>query len=145
MNKELKKLSRKELLELLLEQTKRIEELENEIDNLNKKLESKKVIFKNAGSLADAALQLSGIFSVAQEAADIYLSNIKDLKEKEEKEIENLKNKMLEETARKCKKREKEANEFVQNIELEVKNFVKENPEIKSKVEDLRKFKSRRK
>ena len=82
MNKELKKLKRKELLELLLEQTKRIEELENEIDNLNKKLESKKVIFKNAGSLADAALQLSGIFSVAQETADIYLSNIKDLKEK---------------------------------------------------------------
>lgn len=145
MNKELKKLNRKELLELLLEQTRRIEELENEIHNLNKKLESKKVIFKNAGSLADAALQLSGIFSVAQEAADIYLSNIKDLKEKEEKEIENLKNKMLEETARKCKKREKEANEFVQNVELEVKNIVKENPEIKSKVEDLRKFKGRRK
>ena len=145
MNKELKKLSRKELLELLLEQTKRIEELENEIDNLNKKLESKKVIFKNAGSLADAALQLSGIFSVAQEAADIYLSNIKDLKEKEEKEIENLKNKMLKEAARKCKKREKEANKFVQNVELEVKNIVKENPEIKSKVEDLRKFKGRRK
>ena len=145
MNKELKKLSRKELLELLLEQTKRIEELENEIDNLNKKLESKKVIFKNAGSLADAALQLSGIFSVAHEAADIYLSNIKDLKEKEEKEIENLKNKMLKEAARKCKKREKEANEFVQNVELEVKNIVKENPEIKSKVEDLRKFKGRRK
>ena len=145
MNKELKKLSRKELLELLLEQTKRIEELENEIDNLNKKLESKKVIFKNAGSLADAALQLSGIFSVAQEAADIYLSNIKDLKEKKEKEIENLKNKILKETARKCKKREKEADEFVQNVELEVKNFVKENSEIKSKVEDLRKFKGRRK
>ena len=145
MNKELKKLNRKELLELLLEQTKRIEELENEIDNLNKKLESKKVIFKNAGSLADAALQLSGIFSVAQEAADIYLSNIKDLKEKEQKEIENLKNKILKETARKCKKREKEANEFVQNVELEVKNIVKENPEIKSKVEDLRKFKGRRK
>lgn len=145
MNKELKKLNRKELLELLLEQTKRIEELENEIDNLNKKLESKKVIFKNAGSLADAALQLSGIFSVAQEAADIYLSNIKDLKEKEEKEIENLKNKMLKEAARKCKKREKEADEFVQNVELEVKNIVKENPEIKSKVEDFRKFKGRRK
>ena len=145
MNKELKKLNRKELLELLLEQTKRIEELENEIDNLNKKLESKKVIFKNAGSLADAALQLSGIFSVAQEAADIYLSNIKDLKEKEEKEIENLKNKMLKEAARKCKKGEKEADEFVQNVELEVKNIVKENPEIKSKVEDLRKFKGRRK
>ena len=82
LNKELKKLNRKELLEILLEQTKRIEELETEVDNLKNKLESKKVIFKNAGSLADASLQLSGIFNVAQEAAEIYLNNIKDLKEK---------------------------------------------------------------
>ena len=67
MNKELKKMSRKELLEILLEQAKRIEELENKIEKLNEKLESKKVIFKNAGSLADASLQLSGIFNVAQE------------------------------------------------------------------------------
>ena len=145
MNKELKKMSRKELLEILLEQAKRIEELENKIEKLNEKLESKKVIFKNAGSLADASLQLSGIFNVAQEAAEIYLNNIKDLKEKGEQEIENLKNKMLRETARKCKKREKEADEFIKNVELEVKNIVKENPEIKEKVQDLRKFKGKRK
>ncbi len=145
MDKELKKLNRKELLEILLEQTKRINELETEVDNLNKKLESKKIIFKNAGSLADAALQLSGIFNVAQEAAKIYLNNIKDLKEKEEREIENLKTKILKETSRKCRKREKEADEFIKNVELEVKNIVKENPEIKEKVQDLRKFKGKRK
>lgn len=145
LNKELKKLNRKELLEILLEQTKRIEELETEVDNLKNKLESKKVIFKNAGSLADASLQLSGIFNVAQEAAEIYLNNIKELKEKGEQEIENLKTKMLRETARKCKKREKEADEFIKNVELEVKNIVKENPEIKEKVQDLRKFKGKRK
>lgn len=45
MNKELKKMSRKELLEILLEQAKRIEELENKIEKLNEKLESKKVTF----------------------------------------------------------------------------------------------------
>lgn len=145
MDKELKKLNRKELLEILLEQTKRINELETEVDNLNKKLEFKKIIFKNAGSLADAALQLSGIFNVAQEAAEIYLNNIKDLKEKEERELENLKTKILKETSRKCRKREKEADEFIKNVELEVKNIVKENPEIKEKVQDLRKFKGKRK
>lgn len=145
MNKELKKMSRKELLEILLEQAKRIEELENKIEKLNEKLESKKLIFKNAGSLADASLQLSGIFNVAQEAAEIYLNNIKELKEKGEKELEEKTNKMLKDTERKCKKREKEANELLCNVELEVKNIVKQNPEIKEKVEDLRKFKGRRK
>lgn len=78
MNKELKKMNRKQLLEILLEQTKRIEELENIIDDLNKKIESKKIIFKNAGSLADAVIQISGIFNTAQEAADLYLKNIKE-------------------------------------------------------------------
>ena len=80
-SKELKKMSRKDMLEILLEQTKRIRELEDELEKANEKLESKKVVFKNAGSLADAALQLSGIFNTAQEAATIYLSNIKELKE----------------------------------------------------------------
>ena len=105
-SKELKKMSRKDMLVILLEQTKRIRELEDELEKANEKLESKKVVFKNAGSLADAALQLSGIFNTAQEAATIYLSNIKELKEKSEEDIEKLRNKMLRDTERKCKKRE---------------------------------------
>lgn len=133
MNKELRKLNRKELLEILLEQTKRIEELENEIEELKEKVESKKIIFKNAGSLADASLQLSGIFTVAQEAAEIYLTNIKELKL----------NKMLKETERKCKKREKEADKFIHNIESEIKKLTKENPEVKDKISDLRKGKTK--
>lgn len=140
-SKELKKMSRKDMLVILLEQTKRIRELEDELEKANEKLESKKVIFKNAGSLADAALQLSGIFNTAQEAATIYLSNIKELKEKSEEDIEKLRNKMLRDTERKCKKREKEANEYIHKIELEVKNIVKENPSLKEKVQDLKKQK----
>lgn len=139
MNKELRKLNRKELLEILLEQTKRIEELENEVEELKEKVESKKIIFKNAGSLADASLQLSGIFTVAQEAAEIYLTNIKELKEKEEIKL----NKMLKETERKCKKREKEADKFIHNIESEIKKLTKENPEVKDKISGLRKGKTK--
>ena len=37
---------------------------------------------KKAGSIADAAVQLSGVFQAAQEAADSYLKSIK-AKEKE--------------------------------------------------------------
>ncbi len=140
-SKELKKMSRKDMLVILLEQTKRIRELEDELKKANEKLESKKVVFKNTGSLADAALQLSGIFNTAQEAATIYLSNIKELKEKSEEDIEKLRNKMLRDTERKCKKREKEANEYIHKIELEVKNIVKENPSLKEKVQDLKKQK----
>ena len=74
-NNELKKLSRKELLEILLEQTKRIEELEVKLSDTEKKLESKKVSLSDSGTLADAALKLSDIFKNADEAIAIYKLN----------------------------------------------------------------------
>ena len=61
-NKELRKLSRKELFEILLEQTKRIEELEVKLDRANKELNERNVSISNVGSLAEASLVLSNIF-----------------------------------------------------------------------------------
>ena len=77
-NKEFRKLKRKDLLEILLEQTKRIEELEIELDNANKQLANRKLSIKNIGSLAEASLALSNIFKSADEAANIYIENIKE-------------------------------------------------------------------
>ncbi len=76
-DKELKKLSRKDLLELLLEQTRRAEQLQEQLDEKNKELENKRIIIENSSSLAEAALKLNGIFEAAQKAADDYLYNIK--------------------------------------------------------------------
>ena len=76
-DKELKKLNRKELLEILLSQAKLIEELESELARTQKELNNKTIILKEAGSIAEATLRLSGIFEKAQEIADKYLNNIK--------------------------------------------------------------------
>ncbi|MBA2796181.1 hypothetical protein [Streptococcus porcinus] len=75
--KELKKLSRKELLELLLEQQLLIEKQEKELKEIKDKLNNQKIKIETSGTLAEASLRLSGIFEAAQEAADIYLENIK--------------------------------------------------------------------
>ncbi|MGT2752968.1 hypothetical protein [Streptococcus porcinus] len=75
--KELKKLSRKELLELLLEQQLLIEKQEKELKEIKGKLKNQKIKIETSGTLAEASLRLSGIFEAAQEAADIYLENIK--------------------------------------------------------------------
>ena len=75
--KDLKKLNRKQLLELLLQQTERAELLEAELELTKKKLADRIIIEKEAGSIADAALSLSGIFEAAQAAADLYLESIK--------------------------------------------------------------------
>nr|WP_159564045.1 hypothetical protein [Streptococcus halichoeri] len=74
----LKKLKRKELLEMMLEQQILIEKQEQEINKMKSELESRSIKIKASGNLAEAALQLSGIFEAAQAAADIYLANIEE-------------------------------------------------------------------
>lgn len=75
--KELKKLNRKQLLELLLKQTERADQLEQELDEAKKQLEDRRIAELEAGSIAEAALKLSGVFEAAQKAADLYLDNVK--------------------------------------------------------------------
>mgnify|MGYP000751702813 CR=1 FL=1 len=91
-DKELKKLNRKELLEILLSQAKLIEELESELARTQKELNNKTIILKEAGSIAEATLRLSGIFEKAQEVADEYLNSIKESKDLLVKNEKNKKN-----------------------------------------------------
>ena len=73
----LSKLTRKQLLELLLCQTQRVEELESELAALEKKLRERRIAELEAGSIAEAALKLNGVFEAAQAAADQYLENVR--------------------------------------------------------------------
>jgi cell division septum initiation protein DivIVA len=75
-NKKIKKLKRTELLTLLLEVTQENEELKRQIAELTQQLNSREVAIEKSGSIAEAALQLSGVFEAAQKAADIYLYNL---------------------------------------------------------------------
>ena len=74
---ELRKLNRSELLQLLIEQTQRNENLEAELENVKKQLSDKEIRINEAGSLAEASLKLNGVFEAAQQAAEQYLENIK--------------------------------------------------------------------
>ncbi|VTT41643.1 Uncharacterised protein [Streptococcus porcinus] len=65
------------MLELLLEQQLLIEKQEKELKEIKVKLNNRKIEIEDSGTLAEASLRLSGIFEAAQEAADIYLKNIK--------------------------------------------------------------------
>ena len=75
--KELKKLTRTELLEMLLHQVEENEVLRRQIAELQSELDSRKLVMQQSGSMAEAALKLSGIFDQAQQAADDYVSNIR--------------------------------------------------------------------
>ena len=75
--KELKKLNRNQVLEMINLQADQIEELKRQLERSRRLLEKQQIQISQAGSIAEAALQLSGIFEVAQAAADTYLNNVK--------------------------------------------------------------------
>ena len=87
MDKSLKKLSRIELLQLLLKVTETNEALIAENDALRQTSTSKeppKMKYAQSakvGSIAEAALQANGYFEAAQGAADDYLREIKQLRD----------------------------------------------------------------
>ena len=88
--KELKKLSRKQILELLLKQTERADRLEAKLEEAKRKIESKELIQHESGSIAEAALKLNGVFEAAQKSADQYLKNIEFSAKKHSEELEAL-------------------------------------------------------
>ena len=76
-DKELKKLKRVELLEMLIEQSKENEELKSKLKEAEEKLESRDIMIKQSGSIAEAALKLNGVFEAAERAVEQYLENVK--------------------------------------------------------------------
>lgn len=86
--KDLRKLSRRQLLELLLAQSQRIDELEQNLMKAKELLKKRQLVMRQAGSIAEAALQLSGIFEAAQKAADVYLESVQEIAKRENTDIE---------------------------------------------------------
>lgn len=76
-DKELRKLSRIDLLELLLEKSRENEKLKEELEQVKAQLDDRKINIEKAGSIAEAALALNGVFQAAQAAADQYLENLR--------------------------------------------------------------------
>ena len=66
--KELLKLKRSEMLEIMLAQSREIDDLRKELEETKAALEDRKI---------EASLQLTNIFEEAQRAADLYVENIK--------------------------------------------------------------------
>ena len=84
-DKELKRLSRGELLEMLIQQSKDLERLRKQLDAAQTALQNREIAITNAGSIAEAALQLNGVFTAAQDACQQYMENICHLSQNQER------------------------------------------------------------
>ena len=99
INKELKRLSRRELVDIIYQLKKNEQEMQEEIESLKSELQEKRIRISTAGSIADAAMSVTNIFSAAQMTADLYLREISFMKEDTEKECA----KKIEDTEKKIK------------------------------------------
>ena len=131
-DKELRKMSRIELIEIIYTFLQKEEELRAQIDDLKGQLEDRQIRTENAGSIADAALQINKIFEAAQSAADQYMESVyqtdksvlaQQYEEQYRKELEAAAKKseqeqkeMLEITAKKCREMHVQALEECESL-----------------------------
>lgn len=134
-DKELQRLKRGELLEILLEQSKeneslksQIEEKDKVISGLKEKLESREIELEEAGTIAEASFKLNGVFDAAEKAAQQYLDNLKALHdretllyEKKEAEVENRCAALMQATQERCDFMKEESIKKCESMETEVK------------------------
>lgn len=142
--KELRKLNRRDLLEMLIMQAKRTEELQEKLNEATKQLEEKELTVTNAGSMAEAALKLNGVFEAADAAAAQYIKSVSDgdtvltappetaLKESEEilNEARKKAQALLDETEAKCRAREEKAQRYVDAVNAKLKQVYTDYKEL---------------
>ena len=133
-SKELKRLSRRELVDIIYQLKKNDQQKQEQIDALEKALQEKRIRVSVAGSIAEAAVDITGIFSAAQSTADLYLHEIACMKEETRQECAR----MLEEARQKAEQTlaetQKQCDELMAGCQ---KNAQRPGPEAAPPVEEI--------
>ena len=86
-DKEFKRLSRSQLIEIIYQLQLKQEELTSENERLSKELADRRILLDRAGNIANAALEIHSVMKNAQEAATHYVEEIKARVDEEKKRI----------------------------------------------------------
>lgn len=121
-DKELKRLSRSELLEMLIAQMKENEALQSRLELAEAQLNDRKIAVEKAGTLAEASLSLNGVFQAAEAAAQQYLENIERMSGQQETICRN----MQAEAETKAAEIVREAQEYSEKTHVEADAYWKQ-------------------
>ena len=115
--KELKRLTRADLLEMLIAQSEELRQVKERLKTAEAALANRVIEIDNAGSIAEASLRLNGVFEAAQAACEQYTENIRLRSERSqlvcrrmEEESREQAERLLEQTRRRCEEMEAQAN-----------------------------------
>lgn len=141
-DKELRKLNRAELLELLILQTKQMDEMELQLTTLQEQLRERNLDIAQSGSLAEAALRLNDVFRDADKAAAQYVESARITSEKQMArcadavaETQRRIAEMLREAERECEKKHSEADARLKETQEECQRIRIEAEEILERAE----------
>ena len=121
-DKELRRLSRSELLEMLIAQTEENDRLKIRLEQAEAQLRDRRIAIDKAGSIAEAALALNGVFQAAEAAAQQYLENIQRISGQQNELYCALKEKAEKETAQ----MRREAQAYSQKVHAEADAYWKQ-------------------
>ena len=82
--KELRKMNRTELIEIIYALKKEEEEVNQKLEEAEQQLQNRTIQIAKAGSIAEAAMELNHVFASAQKAADEYLNSVHAVNEEAE-------------------------------------------------------------
>ncbi len=122
--KELRRLSRTDLLELLLAQRRENEQLRCVLDQTQAQLADRTIKIDKAGSIAEASLQLSGIFTAAQDSCQYYLDNIRLLSERQSQICQQMEQETKEKCDRMVAEAELKSQQCWENCSVKIKQLV---------------------
>ena len=89
-DKEFKRLSRAELIDIIYQFQLQVDKLTEQNKDLERELADKRLRLSNAGNIADAALEINDCFRSAQNAAEQYLNEINAIREETEAERQRI-------------------------------------------------------
>ncbi len=123
-DRELRRLSRTDLLELLLAQRRENEQLRCILDQTQAQLADRTIHMDKAGSIAEASLQLSGIFEAAQDSCQYYMDNIRLLSERQSEVCQQMERETKEKCDRMVMEAEMKAQQCWENCSAKIKQLV---------------------
>ena len=122
-DKELKRLSRAELLEMLIDKSREIEALREQLDDALAQLNDRALRIENAGTMAEAALLVNGVLDAAQQAGAQYQENMRLRQSQMEEECAQLEKqsraeaeRMLAQTQQQCRQIEQDTRRRCEEI-----------------------------
>ena len=122
--RELRRLSRADLMELLLAQRRENEQLRCILDQTQAQLADRSIRIDKAGSIAEASLQLSGIFTAAQDSCQYYMDNIKLLSERQSQVCQQMEQETKEKCDRMVAEAELKTQQCWENCSVKIKQLV---------------------